>query len=137
MSIQWQSLIDRYFDKVIFPATATVTAALTGAVGWWLKDQWSKWQGRKRLRNLSEREKAFFRAYFDSGSRTIHIDWDDAVAVGLEDSQTVKAHAVRERTTIEGRRTPIPYTIKPWAWDYLDKHPTLLMLTLVAAAAAA
>lgn len=74
----------------------------------------------KRLRQLTEEEKAVLRRYIYGGTRTQYFDVSSGIAMGL----------VREGILFcpvqVGHAEKFAFNITPWTWDYLDKHRHLL-----------
>ena len=76
----------------------------------------------KRLHNLTEDEKQILRYYLANDTRGNTLRYDDGVVQGL-----VTAHIIYRSANMGNMLEGFPYNIANFAWDYLQKHPDLLV----------
>jgi len=74
-------------------------------------------KSQRRLHGLTEEEKAILRGYIRGKTRTQYFSVVDGVVRGLE------AEYIIFKVSNIGH----PYNIQPWAWEYLNEHPELLL----------
>jgi hypothetical protein len=128
VSTAWEFL-DKHFQTVFATVWGVVVAVVAVVVVKPVKYFWAVRKGKWHLRNLSDRERLLLKGYFERGVRSLWIDYEfDETAMGLEASAILykPEKTQRDRSTIVGRKTPIPFNISDWAWDYLKRHPELL-----------
>jgi hypothetical protein len=87
------------------------------------KEQASLKNLRKRLHNLSNPEKRILKNYIENKTKTQYLDIGDGVTGGLE------AGGVIFRSSYVGNLESWAYNIQPWAWEYLNDHPELLIIS--------
>lgn len=77
---------------------------------------------RKRLHDLTPKEKEILQKYFKDNSRSQPLPIHDGVVKGLEHARIIyPASNVGYAGTMS-----FSYNIQPWAWDYIRKRPELL-----------
>jgi hypothetical protein len=76
---------------------------------------------RQRLHHLTQEEKSALSGYILGRTRTQNFDFRSGVVAQLE-AEHVIARTSNLVHVIDG----CPYSIQPWAWDYLTEHPELL-----------
>ncbi|HDZ48225.1 hypothetical protein LCGC14_0209820 [marine sediment metagenome] len=77
---------------------------------------------QKGLHNLTPEEKAFLSGYITNNTRTQSAHYNDGMINGL-----VAATIIYRSSNLSQYHTTFPYNIQPWAWEYLQKHPEVLM----------
>ena len=76
---------------------------------------------RNRLRKLSPREKFLLAHLLQNDRKTDYFCCTDGVVNCLETE-----NVLFRLTTMAAKGRDFPYTVQPWAWDYLKAHPELL-----------
>lgn len=77
---------------------------------------------QKGLHNLTPEEKAFLSGYITNSTRTQSAHYNDGMINGL-----VAATIIYRSSNLSKYHTAFPYNIQPWAWEYLQKYPEVLM----------
>lgn len=78
-------------------------------------------RGQRRLHKLTDPEKRILNGYIGSKTRSQYLSIESGIVNGLE------AEGIIYRASTVGRLTDWAYNIQPWAWEYLNKHPELLI----------
>lgn len=78
------------------------------------------WQ--KSLHRVTPEERAVLRQYIERQSKTQNFEMADGVVRGL-----VAENILFRPSSISVRYTTFAHNIQPWAWDYLNEHPELVM----------
>lgn len=86
-----------------------------------------KWLVNKRryvakLRNLTTEEKQLLCGYILAKQKTQYFPIQDGVVMGL-----VSDKIIFQSSTLGFMTTGFAFNIQPWAWDYLRKHPELIV----------
>ena len=89
----------------------------------WLNDRRLMDTRKRRLHDLTPKEKAYLRGYLSERSRTQNFDCTNGTVLELE-----AVGIVRRASNIAIDLDLFPYNIQPWAWDYLHEHPELVDL---------
>jgi hypothetical protein len=91
---------------------------------------WAEITSRRRMKRLQERlhqltlpEHAILRKYIMEGTQTQDLSLHDGVAQGLVVKEILYHPPNTMRYWDRGIRA---HNMRPWAWDYLKKHPELL-----------
>lgn len=76
---------------------------------------------QEKLRRLTPKEKLILVRYFALNTTSQDLPFNDGVVSELA------AYGIITRSSIlSSRGTDFPYNLKPWARDYLNRHPELL-----------
>jgi len=77
----------------------------------------------QRLQKLTIEERRVISQYINHQTRTQNFKYSDGVIKELE------AFKIISRSSDIAHKFDIfPFSIQPWAWDYLNKHPELLKI---------
>lgn len=78
-------------------------------------------RGKKHLRRLTRSEKNILNQYVSRRARTLVLDSRSNATVALQNAGVIKRAA-----DTEDPWTGLPFTITPWAWNYVRTHGELL-----------
>jgi hypothetical protein len=116
---------------IAFIAASSLLVAQTGAWFWQLtvsKIQRTR-RGRRELAALqhslsflSPDEQAYLVPFIHGQANTLYFRIEDGIAGGL-----VAKHILYRSSNIGHMRTGFAHNIQPWAKEYLDQHPDLLL----------
>jgi hypothetical protein len=109
----------------LFSSVVTITYPIT--TGWdrslsFLKGRQRLKRGEKRLHLLDTKEKAILNSYVSQNTRTQYFDYNNGAVAHLQLSGILLCPRKCVRTD------KAPFVLADWAWDYLHKHPELLLL---------
>jgi hypothetical protein len=80
-----------------------------------------EWQSREALHALTPDEKAYLLPFVIGGQNTLYFHVQDGVAGGL-----IAKKILYRSSTIGSMLSGFAHNLRPWARDYLEKHPHLL-----------
>lgn len=108
-----------------------VSLSITAAESIYLAFKWLKkrieWHTnlkrlQKNLHKLTPEEKEFLSGYIKNNTRTQSAHYSDGMINGL-----IAATIIYRSSNVSSHHMSFPYNIQPWAWEYLQKHPELLV----------
>lgn len=104
----------------------SLVAVVIQAILWVKNNPWASHQARKnmekRFSNLTDKERQLLWGYIFGCTRTQYFPYQDGVVQGL-----VHAKVIYLASQVSTRWYRFPFNIQPWAYDYLRKHPHLLL----------
>ncbi|MBI5853016.1 MAG: superinfection exclusion B family protein [Planctomycetes bacterium] len=96
------------------------------AAGGWVRKRWTWWANernlRKRLNRLAPDEKETLSRFLLERRKCLKFPMDDGVSQGLAASTILF-----RSSTVGDMLTGFDFSIQPWAWQYLNKHPELVI----------
>ena len=96
-------------------------AVLWGQVTSWWSDRQLIRHGLQRLRQLTPSEKRILRQYIGENTRSQTLNFMDGVVNGL-----VQAGILYQSSNVGTMDGDFAYNVQPWAWEQLQKNPSLL-----------
>lgn len=117
----------RPYIGVIFLVSFVFTIVNVSEYNWKKFRRWSNTRNRikytkKRLHNLTEGERKILRYFLLNNSHSQQILLDDG------DAKELEVYKIISRSSSIGSLTyGFTFNIQPWAWDYLHKHPELIL----------
>ena len=117
-----------YFGSAFLLSAALVASSACIAFYGWLKrkhrERATREYRHRRLRQLTEDEKAILRGYIEDQTRTQNLSMSDG-RVG----QLVREKILIRSSSLGTFADFFAFNIQPWAWEYLNEHPELLNLS--------
>ncbi len=96
--------------------------AMRKGLDWWTEFR-GVHQGRKRLHQLTEEERRILASYIEGKTRTQMLRISDGVVSGLVSQRIIYMSA----NLGSGHDPYFAHNIQPWAWEYLNEHPELVL----------
>jgi hypothetical protein len=129
LSIFWiTGLVSSYrpwFGLAFLLSAALLASSALIATCEWLKGKYRERATRKyrhrRLRQLTEDEKAILRGYVEGQTKTQYLAMSNGTV-----GQFVAEKILFRASSLGSVADYFPYNIQPWAWKYLNEHPELL-----------
>ncbi|MGD0959553.1 MAG: super-infection exclusion protein B [Methylomonas sp.] len=81
---------------------------------------------KKRLCNLTDAEKNILAEYINNKTRTCYLNYSDGVVKGLEHETII--YRSSDVNSYHHGLLVFSYNIQPWAWDYLNKNPNIILI---------
>ena len=104
--------------SLLFCSFASEIITVLGYTPWGLRKVYL-W--KKRLRDLTPKEKQILSAYLAEDTRTQNLHINDGIVRGLE-----REKILIRVSGLSIEHTAFPYNIQPWVWNFLRKNPHLL-----------
>lgn len=114
-----------YFGLLFFVLLAVIVAAIVDAAAGTVQYYRFLRSGRKRLHSLTFEETQILAAYLARGTRSLYLSVQSGVVKGL-----VHDHIIYRSSNVNNAEygaLAFAHNIQPWAWDYLNAHPEILV----------
>jgi hypothetical protein len=83
-------------------------------------------RSQAQLHSLSEDEKQLLNRFLTASTRTLELPEGEGVVQALVSKDILYRSSTLGRLGPFGATSYFPYSIQPWAWDYLCKHSDLV-----------
>jgi hypothetical protein len=114
-----------YFGLAFLLSAALLASSALIATCEWLKGKYrervTRKYRRRRLRQLTEDEKAILRGYIEGQTRTQYLAMSNGTV-----GQFVVEKILFRASSLGSVADYFPYNIQPGAWEYLNDHPEVL-----------
>lgn len=111
----------------VFSITFLIAAALNAFwkvfFGHWLKETASIYFYKKEANDLTNEEKEILNIFIEGKTRSANLSMKDGVVLGLEKRMFIIR--VGQLGT-DAMSWSFPFSMQPWAWEFLNKNPHLL-----------
>jgi hypothetical protein len=121
-------IVERYrpwFGLAFLASSVLLLGAALAALYGWLqtrrRERAMLKHGRRRLKRLTEDEKAILRGFIEGQTRTQYLPISDGRVRQFE-----MERIIFRASKLGQYPDAFAYNIQPWAWEYLNKHPEVL-----------
>lgn len=123
-----RSSYGKYFGLAFIFSVASLFAAVLTEIwkvflGNWLREKATLYFYKKEAHDLTEDEKRILRTFINGKTRSTHLSIKDGTVLGLERRMFIIRVGQLGSDPVSWT---FPFNIQPWAWEYFNKHPSLL-----------
>lgn len=117
-----------YLGIIFLLSSALLITNVVMSVYFWIQNKYQEGNNlrmlQKRLHSLTDGEKRILEHYINNQTRSQYLSMLDGVVNGLE-----LENIIFRSSNVARGVDRWAYNIQPWAWEYLNKHRNLLVLT--------
>ena len=121
----YRAWLGLFFLLSLIVALTLLCRFLGEAISGWYMRFGAVFRGKKRLKHLTPGEKRILKSFIDNNARTQRLTFDSGIVIGLECDDII-CRATTASETTPGGSVLVDFSIRPWAWNYLRRNPTLL-----------
>ncbi len=109
--------------SITFLFAATLNAFWKVFLGRWLKEKAAVYFYKKEAYDLTNDEKEILNLFIKGKTRTKNLSIKNGVVLGLEKRMFIIRIG---QLSTDATSWSFPFSMQPWAWEYLNKNPHLL-----------
>lgn len=124
----WRAEGKPYLGSVFVVSLSIVVCFYASEAIKWLIDKYRKYlsirSAQTRLKSLTPEEQKRLAGYLKDNTRTQQFGVEDGVMFGLAEADIIYP------AISQANGDDFPFNIRPWAWEYLNKNPHLVGVTI-------